>query len=98
YVDGRADIYSYGATVYELVAGRPPFRAATQQELLQKHILEKPAPPIVAVPDLTPEMNELILKCLMKKREERPQSFHDVLKTLNQIRVYKTDPFRPRDN
>lgn len=98
YLDGRADIYSYGATLYELVAGRPPFRAATQQELLQKHIIEKPAPPIVAVPDLTPEMNDLILKCLAKKREDRPQTFHEVLKTLNQIRVYKSDPIRPRES
>jgi serine/threonine protein kinase len=97
YLDGRADIYSYGATLFELVAGRPPFRAATQQDLLQKHIIEKPVPPLSLVPDLTQEMNDLILKCLAKKREDRPQTFHEVLKVLNQIRVYKNDPIRPRE-
>ncbi len=94
FLDGRADIYSYGATLYELTTYRPPFRAATQQELLQKHILEKPAPLTALCADLTPEFNDLVLKCLAKKRDDRPHSFHDVLKTLNQIRVYKNDPVK----
>lgn len=93
-LDGRADIYSYGATLYELVAYRPPFRAASQQELLQKHIIEKPVPPITYAPEITTEMNDLILRCLAKKREDRPETFHDVLKALNQLRVYKGDPAR----
>jgi serine/threonine-protein kinase len=91
-LDGRADIYSYGATLYELTTYRPPFRADTQQILLQKHISEKPAPPSIYCPDLTPEFDQLVLKCLAKKRDDRPYSFHDVLKTLNHIRVYKDDP------
>jgi eukaryotic-like serine/threonine-protein kinase len=91
-LDGRADIYSYGATLYELTAYRPPFRAATQQELLHKHILEKPVPPISLVPELTQEFSDLVLKCLAKKRDDRPATFHDVLKALNPIRVYKNDP------
>jgi serine/threonine-protein kinase len=94
FLDGRADIYSYGATLYELTTYRPPFRAATQQELLQKHILEKPAPLMTYNPDVTPEFNDLVLKCLAKKRDDRPESFHSVLKALNQIRVLKTDPIR----
>ena len=41
-LDGRADIYSFGATCYEMMAGRPPFRGASSQDLLTKHITEKP--------------------------------------------------------
>ena len=92
FLDGRADIYSYGVTLFELTTYRTPFRAASQQELLQKHILEKPTPPISLVPELTQEFNDLVLRCLAKRREGRPESFHEVLKVLNQIRVYKTDP------
>jgi serine/threonine-protein kinase len=91
-LDGRADIYSYGATLYELTTYRTPFRAGTQQELLQKHILEKPIPPMTLVPELTQEFSDLVLKCLAKRRDDRPQTFHDVLKALNPIKVYKNDP------
>ena len=44
-LDGRADMYSFGATCYELVTGRPPFRGARSQDLLNKHIAEKPVSP-----------------------------------------------------
>lgn len=94
FLDGRADIYSYGATLYELTTYRPPFRADSQQQLLQKHISEKPAPPIAYCQDLTQEFSDLVVKCLAKKRDDRPHSFHDVLKSLNQLKVYKNDPAR----
>ncbi|MBI2805098.1 MAG: serine/threonine protein kinase [Planctomycetes bacterium] len=93
-LDGRADIYSFGATIHELTTYRPPFRGATQQELLQKHILEKPASLLSYCPDLTQEFSDLVLRCLAKKRDDRPESFHEVLKILNQIRIYKSDPVR----
>src|SRR5262249_27475937 len=52
-LDGRADIYSYDATAYEMVTGRPPFRASSSQELLTKHITEKPVTPRQYNPDVT---------------------------------------------
>ena len=65
-----------GRTVAEvgLTTYRPPFRGDTQQILLQKHISEKPAPPTLYNPDLTPEFSSLVLKCLEKKRDDRPHS------------------------
>src|SRR5262249_26498602 len=52
---GRADVYSFGATAYELVTGRPPFIASTSQELLNKHIHDKPLSPQIHNPDVTNE-------------------------------------------
>jgi serine/threonine protein kinase len=88
-LDGRADVYSFGATCYELVTGRQPFRGLTSQDLLQKHILEKPVSPQTFNPALTDEFADLVLRMLAKTPKERPQHFHDVLMTLRQIRVFK---------
>lgn len=89
-IDGRADIYSYGATLYEVVAGRPPFRGLNSQDLLDKHIKEKPVPPQTHNPDVTDEFNDLIMKMLAKKREDRPRNFHEVLIKMKNMRVYKS--------
>jgi serine/threonine protein kinase len=93
-LDGRADIYSFGATCFEIVTHRQPFRGATAQELLQKHIIEKPPSAQLFNPDVTDECADLILRMLNKRREDRPQTFHDVLKAINTLRVYKSDPLR----
>jgi eukaryotic-like serine/threonine-protein kinase len=93
-LDGRADIYSFGASCFELVTHRQPFRGATSQDLLQKHIIEKPPSPQIYNPDVTDELSDLVMRMLAKKRVDRPQTFHDVLNVLNTIRVYKSDPLR----
>src|SRR5437763_1629760 len=61
-LDGRADVYSFGATCYEVVTGRPPFRGKSAQELLEKQIVEKPVAPKILNPDVTDEFSNLILK------------------------------------
>jgi serine/threonine protein kinase len=91
-LDGRADIYGYAATLYELTTGRPPFRGNSVNDLLSKHLVEKPSSPQVYNPDLTDEFSALILKCLAKKKEDRPANFHEVLIELRKIKVYKSVP------
>jgi serine/threonine protein kinase len=54
-LDGRADIYSFGALCYEMATSRPPFRAASSQELLAKHITEKPVSPRTYNAEITEE-------------------------------------------
>jgi len=88
-LDGRADIYSFGATAYELVTGRPPFRGSSNQDLLTKQISEKPTSPDVHNPDVTKEFAELILRMLAKKREDRPKDFHEILMKMRTIRLFK---------
>ena len=87
-LDSRADIYSFAATAYELVTGRPPFRAASSQELLVKHISEKPFSPRQYNREVTEDFAALILRMLSKKREERPKDFHEVLMAMRSLKVY----------
>jgi serine/threonine protein kinase len=90
-IDGRADIYSFGASAYELVTNRPPFRGRDNQDLLQKHIVEKPVSPQAYNPDVTDECAEWILRMLAKNRQDRPRDFHEVLMKLRTIKIFKSD-------
>jgi serine/threonine protein kinase len=95
-LDGRADVYSFGATCYELVTGRPPFRGASSDDLLKKHLREKPVEPNSFNPDLTDEFSGLVVRMLAKKREDRPRDFHEILMALRGMKVFKTDaPAKP---
>jgi serine/threonine protein kinase len=89
HLDARADVYSFGATCYEMVAGRPPFRGKDAMDLLTKHITEKPVNPRSHNPEVTEDFAALILKMLEKKKEDRPRDFHDVLMQFRNMRVFK---------
>jgi serine/threonine protein kinase len=91
-LDHRADIYSFGASAYELVTGRPPFRAANNQELLAKAITEKAQTPQLHNKDVTDQFAALVLQMLAKKREDRPRDAGEIIVKLRTIRVFKSDP------
>jgi serine/threonine protein kinase len=90
-LDGRADIYSFGATCYELVTGRPPFRGSSSDDLLKKHLRDTPVSLNVHNPDVTDEFSALVLRMLAKKREDRPRDFHEILMALRGLKVFKPD-------
>src|SRR5262249_35739857 len=90
-LDGRAAIYSFGASAYEVVTGRPPFRAHSSQELLSKQIVEKPVSPQMYNPDVSDQFADLVLRMLAKKKEERPRDFHEVLMQLRTMKAFKSE-------
>jgi len=72
-LDARSDVYSLGVIVYELLAGRVPFRSETPIGYLHKHVSEAPPPLRTAAPGLAvpPEVERVLMKALAKAREQR---------------------------
>jgi serine/threonine protein kinase len=87
-----ADIYSLGISCYELVCGRPPFRANSSQELLEKHLNERPLPLTSHNKMVTPEFNDLVLKMIQKRPADRYTNMHEVLTRFRPIRIFHDDP------
>jgi eukaryotic-like serine/threonine-protein kinase len=70
-VDGKSDIYSLGVVLYEMVAGRPPFLGETPVAVASKHVREHPPLPSQINPNIPPDLEAVIMKCMAKSPEHR---------------------------
>lgn len=93
-VDFKADVYSLGCTVYELVSGKKPYTGMTTKELLQKHLAGQIPSLEAANRNITPEFGALIRRTLAKKPEERP-TLSDFRREVQSIAVFKVRPKPP---
>ena len=81
-VDTRADIYSFGATFYHALTGRPPFDGKTPFAILFNHKTEPLVPPQFRRPDLTKFTSELLERCLAKDPSARFSTFSEIARLL----------------
>lgn len=88
-VDGRADMYSFAVSLYELLTGTTPFHGETPREVIMKILTQEPIPPSKLVPDLLPHIDSVILKALAKdpdKRYDNVQEFNNEMKNIAEFR------------
>ena len=94
--DLRTDIYSFGATLYEILAGRPPFISSDRDKLLTMHLRQQPAFLTAYKKNLTDDINELVLLMLEKNPDLRPQTMLDVRARLERTEIYREPPAEPK--
>jgi hypothetical protein len=93
-VDARGDVYSLGATLYELATGRPVFEAPTAQQLLEQIAAAEPVPPRQVRPELPRDLETVLLKCLAKEPHRRYTAAQELADDLR--RVVNGDPVKAR--
>jgi eukaryotic-like serine/threonine-protein kinase len=81
----RADIYAFGVMAYEMLAGRPPFHGRSPQKLLAAQMSEQPQPITEQRADTPPLLAELVMRCLAKDPDGRPQVAADLVRVLDTV-------------
>ena len=81
-LDQRADLYAFGVVAYEVLAGEPPFRAASPRAILAAHLVEQAPPLITKRPDVPPQVAQVVASCLEKDPDARPESASAIVQAL----------------
>lgn len=85
-VDARTDIWSVGIVLYEMVAGRVPFKGETRNDIMAAILKTEPPPITVYMPTAPAELRRIITKALMKDRDQRYQTVNDLLLDLKSLK------------
>ena len=84
-VDNRSDLFSLGVVLYEMMTGRRPFHGEHDAAVLYSIVNAEPEPPSTIDPNLTPEMESMILRLLRKDVADRYQSASELRKAIDSI-------------
>jgi serine/threonine protein kinase len=85
-IDGRADIYGLGATLYHMVTGRVPFMADDPSEVMRKHLRDELIPPDHINTSLSAGISEVIEVMMAKRKEDRYNNVEELLVDLEAVR------------
>ncbi len=94
-LDARTDLFSFGAVLYEMATGTPPFRGQGTGVIFKEILDSSPTPAVRLNPDLPPELERILNKALEKDRNLRYQHASDIRTDLERLKR-DTDSSGPR--
>ncbi|MGI9077864.1 MAG: serine/threonine-protein kinase [Gemmatimonadaceae bacterium] len=91
HLDGRADVYSLGITLFRCATGMLPYDGDDWYEIARKHVEDKPPSPRSLNPSVSVEMDRIILKCIAKEPDHRFASAEALQEALTRLSSNRTD-------
>ena len=91
-VSFQTDVYSLGITLFEVLAGEPPFKGSSPQDLLVRHVSEPAPAPSFFNPNVTPEADAIVERMLKKKPTDRYPSMGEFLAEFRKTTLFKETP------
>src|SRR5882672_9390669 len=85
-VDARADVFSLGTVLHEVITGHAPFTGVTSNEVIAAILRDDPPPLARYAPEAPPELEQIVGKALRKDREERYQTIKDLFLDLKRLK------------
>ena len=93
----QTDMYSLGVTLYEVLAGQPPFTGSSPTDLLKRHLATKPPPPSLLNDNVAPELDRLVLRLMGKTPADRFESMEDLVAEIRNTRFFLEETEEPTD-
>ena len=81
-VDERADIYSLGVIMYEMLAGNPPYSRGDHMSVMYQHVQGKARPPIEVNTAIPPGLSEIVMRSMTVDKAKRFQSMDEMRNAL----------------
>jgi eukaryotic-like serine/threonine-protein kinase len=94
-LDPRADVYSFGCVLFELVAGKPPYTGDSPNDLLNKHISAPIPSPVVLNDNVTQDFANVLKVMMAKKPDQRYADVWEAFKVLKVTKIFKKPPRIP---